>query len=72
MSLTFSVFFIGVKMGKAKRALPTWVKGNKSTKSGGGKVIKGETKPKKTGGVKGARPGDKSIEAIFDYWGNKR
>ena len=66
-------FFYGVKMAKrkerAKRALPESFR-QKSTKSGGGKIIKGRTKPKKTG--KSAMPGDGSIEAIFDYWGNKR
>ncbi len=36
---------------RAKRAMPTWTKGDKTTKSGGGKVIK-KSPPKK----KSSRP----------------
>lgn len=49
-----------VKKPHAKRAMPTWVKGNKSTKSGS-KTLKKTTK----GGVKGFRPGDTSKPAVF-------
>ena len=50
---------------RAKRAYPVWVKGDKTTKSGGGKVIKGDSPKKTKGGVRGFRPGDTSKPAVF-------
>jgi hypothetical protein len=50
---------------RAKRAMPTWIKGDKTTKSGGGKIIKGNSPKKTTGGVTGFRPGDTSLKAVF-------
>ena len=46
---------------RAKRAYPTWIKGDKTTKSGGSKIKKTTTK----GGVRGFRPGDTSKPAVF-------
>ncbi len=48
---------------RANRAMPTWIKGDKTTKSGGGKI---KTTIKKTGGVRGFRPGDTSLKAVFN------